>query len=446
MITNEKFEGFIKRIIIEKINDEYKFQKNFFSRNRKISSRDIILFVLDKRGMNLDMEMRKIRDITGRMKDVSKSALCQQRVKIRPEYFKDLNVDYIRNSYDNPKDYETVKGYIVMAIDGMKIEIPNTKELRETYGVSKGKEGQRECARALTSCLYDVVNNWVIDAQIDKLYTSERELAKKHIEEMVKIIGDEIDLGKVIIIFDRGYPSIEMMEILEELKIKYIFRGTISKYTEEIKKMTTEDEEIESKITSKKLRSVKEEKIKKELERKGKIKNRYVKNKLETGETEILITNLGKEEFSTEEIGKLYFRRWNIELAYNIAKNKMEIENFSGQNKIVIEQEFHSQIVLLNIAEDLRKEANKEVKAKKENGYKYDYKVNMNTLIGIQREKIIDIVVKTQIMKEKTVEGELRAIIEHIKQSLVPIRPERKNNRKRYKGYNKYHQNHRRNS
>ena len=125
------------------------------------------------------------------------------------------------------------------------------KELREEYGTSQGKEGQRTSARALTSCLYDVVNNWVIDAQIDKFKVSEREIAKKHIAELVLTLTGEIELEKVIILFDRGYPSIEMIYLLQEIGIKYIFRGKISSYRKEIEKMKTEDEEVEIKITEK---------------------------------------------------------------------------------------------------------------------------------------------------------------------------------------------------
>ena len=392
------------------------------------------------------MEMNKFKDMTGKMEDVSKSALCQQRKKINPEIFKELNSDYIKNSYDNPRDYKTVKGYIVMAIDGMKIEVPDSKELREEYGTSQGKEGQRTSARALTSCLYDVVNNWVIDAQIDKLKGSERELAKRHIAELVMTLTGEIELEKVIILFDRGYPSIEMIYLLQEIGIKYIFRGKISSYRKEIEKMKTEDEEIEIKITEKKIKSVKEKEVKEKLRKRGKIETRLVKYQLETGEEEILITNLEEEEFEREEIGKLYFRRWNIELAYNISKNKLELQNFSGQSKIVVEQEFYGQMLMLNIAEDFRKDANEGIEKKKENGYKYDYQVNMNTLIGLLRERFILILISMAINNDEKSQKEYDELIEEIRKELVPIRPGRKNERKEYKGYNKYKKNYRRNS
>lgn len=445
MITYDKVKKLRIKISSKELLDKYKYSKKYFSRNRKISHKDIIYFTLNKRGLSLKMEMNKFKDMTGKMEDVSKSALCQQRKKINPEIFKELNRDYIKNSYDNPRDYKTIKGYIVMAIDGMKIEVPDSKELREEYGTSQGKEGQRTSARALTSCLYDVVNNWVIDAQIDKFKGSERELAKKHIEELVLTLTGEIEIEKVIILFDRGYPSIEMIYLLQEIGIKYIFRGKKSSYRKEIEKMEAEDEEIEIKITEKKIKRVKEKEVKEQLRKKGKIETRLVKYQLETGEEEILITNL-EEEFGREEVGKLYFRRWNIELAYNIAKNKLELQNFSGQSKIVVEQEFYGQMLMLNIAEDFRKDANEGIEKKKENGYKYDYQVNMNTLIGLLRERFILILVSMAINNDEKSQKEYDELIEEIRKELVPIRPGRKNERKKYKGYNKYKKNYRRNS
>lgn len=434
------------KILKKELIKKYRKEEKNFTRERKITFKDVVYFTLNKRGLSLKMEMKKFEDMTGRMKDVSKSALCQQRKKIDPEVFKELNSDYIRNSYDDPRDYKTLKGYIVMAIDGMKIEIPDVEELREEYGISQGREGQRASARALTSCLYDVVNNWVIDAQIDKYKASERELAKNHIVEMVVTLADEIDMEKTIIIFDRGYPSIDMIHVLNEAKIKYLFRAPNSRYKKEISNMKKEDEEVSIAITRNRIKNIKDSEVREKLRALKTIESRFVKYKLETGETELLITNLSSEEFTGDEIGELYFRRWNIELAYNIAKNKLEIQNFSGQSKIVVEQEFYAQMLMLNIAEDLRKEANNKVIATRENGYKYDYQVNMNTLIGMLRERFILILISIAVNNDEESNKEYDNLIEEISKEIVPIRPGRKNERKKYKGYNKYKKNLRRNS
>ena len=101
---------------------------------------------------------------------------------------------------------------------------------------------------------------------------------------------------------------------------------------------------------------------------------------------------------------------------------------------------------MLNIAEDFRKDANKGIEKKKEKGYKYDYQVNMNTLIGLLRERFILILISMAINNDEKSQREYDELIEEIRKELVPIRPGRKNERKEYKGYNKYKKNYRRNS
>ena len=74
-------------------------------------------------------------------------------------------------------------------------------------------------------------------------------------------LGEEIDINKVIIIFDRGYPSLEMIYVLQEIGIKYIFRGQTSSYKKEIEKMKKEDGEIEIKITEKRIKNIREKEL-----------------------------------------------------------------------------------------------------------------------------------------------------------------------------------------
>ncbi len=210
--------------------------------------------------------------------------------------------------------------------------------------------------------------------------------------------------------------------------------------------MNSEDEEIKIELTSKRISGINDSKIRNQLREIQSLKSRFVKYELNTGETELLITNLDKSEFNTQELGELYYERWKIELSYNVAKNKLELENFSGQSKLVVEQEFYAQMLMMNIAEDLRKEANQKVKAGKEQGCKYDYKVNMNVLIGLMRKKFVYILIQMALNHDKKAAKEYDEMIELMSKSLVPIRPNRSNDRNRYKGYNKYKTNMRRNS
>lgn len=443
METYEKIDNYSNNLGSDEMLKIGRLNPNAFTRKGKMGFKKMGYFILNKRGVTLSMEIDNFKDVIGdEWEKVTESAICQQRKNFNPEVFKELNRRYIIDTYDNPKDYKTYKGYLVFAIDGMDIELPNVPKLREEFGYAEGRKGQRIAARATTSSIYDVVNNMMVDSQITKYKTSERELARKNVEEMLQLLGEQ----KKIIIFDRGYPSLELIEYLDRLEIKYLFRVGENSYKKERDSMKTEDEVVGIKVTTSRLQRVKSEKDKEILKEKREIKARFVKYKLETGEVETLITNLSKEEFDRKNIGEMYYARWKIELAYDIAKNKLNIENISGQSKVIVEQEFYAQMSLLNIAEDLSKEASKKIVAKKENGYKYDYKPNMNILVGQLRKRFILIVISMVLNRDEEAKQKYYELIEEISSHIVPIRPNRKNRRIKYKGYNKNKQNLRRNS
>jgi hypothetical protein len=254
MITYDKMKQNTNKVNSEKTKEKWRLKVTAFTRKSDMNFQNLIRFMLNRRGLTLEMEIDNFKEIMGENWNmVTKSAICQQRKYLNPEAFKDLTQDYIINTYDEGHDYEEYKGYLVFAIDGMNIEIPNTEELRKEYGEAKGPEGQRTVARATTSCIYDVVNNMVIDSQIDKYRTSERELAKRNIEEMLKLLGQR----KIIIIFDRGYPSLEMIHILEKNSLKYLIRLNKSMYSKEVKSMKTEDEIKRIHITTKRIKEIK---------------------------------------------------------------------------------------------------------------------------------------------------------------------------------------------
>nr|MBP3681413.1 transposase [Clostridia bacterium] len=88
-----------------------------------------------------------------------------------------------------------------------------------------------------------------------------KELAKENIENISKIL----DLQNCIIIFDGGYPGIDLIWYLEKLKIKYIFRLQTKMYDREKTLMKSENEWINLKVDGDRLKKITDEKIKKEL-------------------------------------------------------------------------------------------------------------------------------------------------------------------------------------
>jgi len=66
---------------------------------------------------------------------LSVQGYLQQRKRLNPEIFPYLNRKYLMDFYrsDEPRLW---KGYLLIAIDGSKAEVPNSKDNRETFGNS----------------------------------------------------------------------------------------------------------------------------------------------------------------------------------------------------------------------------------------------------------------------------------------------------------------------
>ena len=95
---------------------------------------------------------------------------------------------------------------------------------------------------------------------------------------------------------------------------------------------------------------------------------------------------------------------------------------------------------LYNILEDIRIDAGEVIKKHKD-GQKYDYKINMNVMVGILRKQLMEI-----ILSEGTeLERNRDEFCEEITKYLVPIKPGRSYPRKRIHSMNKYRHNLRRN-
>jgi hypothetical protein len=79
---------------------------------------------------------------------------------------------------------------VVLAVDGSRVEIPNSEENRQVYGESENKYG-KAAARANFSGLYDVYNRFFPDIGVHHYRSSEIEEAKEHIRELNEILGEQ---------------------------------------------------------------------------------------------------------------------------------------------------------------------------------------------------------------------------------------------------------------
>ena len=161
---------------------------------------------------------------------------------------------------------------------------------------------------------------------------------------------------------------------------------------------------------------------------------------LDTGEIEYLLTNIGEDIIAPEEMKETYFKRWQIEIGYDILKNKLHLENFTGKTKITIEQDFYAQIYTFNVLQDIKNTNTRRIQEKQLNkNLKYKYKVNINILAGWLKNILIAVMF-TEDGDEK--EKIYNIIVEKAEKNLVAIVPNRTNIRKPYTSRrNKYRTN-----
>lgn len=289
------------------------------------------------------------------------------------------------------------KGYLLTAIDGNKAEVPNSKENRETFGNSGNQYSKTGQTRALVSGMYDVLNHFYLDIEVEHISASENELAKRNLKHFTEMGIKQ----PVLAIFDRGYPSIEFIDFLETEGIHYLIRLSSNDYKEERKQMQTADENVILKHSPARLQKIhkKHSERYEHMKKKGKTLVRISKSILPSGNELALMTNL-PDTIATEELADLYYQRWGIEKKYHTLKNKMKFECVTGKASVYVYQDFWAQILVYNMVQDIRNSADEEAAAAgKKKGNKYRMHTNENMAIGLFKECMLKILLEPEEKK-----------------------------------------------
>ena len=200
--------------------------------------------------------------------------------------------------------------------------------------------------------------------------------------------------------------------------------------------MTTEDEFIIIRYTYPRLNKIKKTnpEFYEEIKNKIGIELRITKIEINKKTTEYLISNLDKNEFHKEDLKEVYGKRWQVEISYNSIKNKLKIEEFTGNLPQFIYQDIYAQIVVYNQIQDMLYTGRKEIKSPKGK----DYKINEGKAIGIFKEKYIKIML---IKDKRKAIKELDLLEKEIEKYVSIVRKNRKSSVREWSPSNKYRTN-----
>ena len=221
---------------------------------------------------------------------------------------------------------------------------------------------------------------------------------------------------------DRGYPSTPVFLKFIDDGIYFVARLKSSDYKAEQNSMKSSDEDVEINLTKAGRRNYigkKEETI---MMSRESFSLRLVKISLNDGKSEVLATNIPRDMFPEQCFAEVYHMRWGIETAYEILKDRLKIENFTGIKPILIEQDINSTIYVSNLAEDIICDIEEDDKEHLKNDYKHTMQLNRNLSIGLLKSDLIYILMETNAERKKDL---LQALYNEIRVNVVPIRPDR---------------------
>lgn len=289
---------------------------------------------------------------------VTASAYSQARYKLKHTAFIELNQEAVVKTLYSDNDYRTFWGFRVLAVDGSKLLLPDSEDVREEFGTIAWTSGkttpqQGEYPYALASVLYDVLNRVAIDARLGKATAYEVDLAVEHLAHTT---------AADLLIMDRNTPSYRMLAELTQHQRDFVIRCSAASFKEA--RLMLKGEGDDSQLVTLTPYGEQRREIKR-LNLPSSLTVRLVRVRLSTGEWEVLVTSLLDEaRYPSAEFLELYGLRWGIETFYGLLKTRLALENFSGTGAEAVKQDFHATVYLSGLESLLTDSAQAQLDAK----------------------------------------------------------------------------------
>ena len=338
--------------------------KNHFVRKRKLSLFQVIMYLLYTSKASMFQNLSRIREDLECLDfpDISKQALSKARQFINPALFKELYYLSVDLFYKQLPSRKLWNGYHLFAIDGSKIELPNSKSNFEFFGEMFGyPDPSRRFTMGLGSIVYDVLDDYIVYASFQRYLASERSAALEHLHNL-----EDLNIYQnSVIIFDRGYYSEDLFRYCVEHQHLCLIR---LKQNYNIAKKCFGD-----------IITVLPGNTKDGTEN---VKIRVIEVILNDGTKEYLATNLFDSHISQQMFRELYFYRWPVETKYKELKSRLAIEEFSGATTTSVLQEFYINVLLSNLSSLIKNQVDEKIQITAKSTNKYRYQANRAFIIG----------------------------------------------------------------
>lgn len=401
---------------------KHRIKENNFTRDVKLTFAIMISLMIKKSGKSSQNSLNDMMLNGDIGYTVTNSAYTQARSKLNYTAFIEMKDKSVEMFYEDG-EYNRYKNFRLLAVDGSIVILPNSDDIKKEFSPTVAKcqleDFSKEVVQARVSTLYDVMNNMALDATIRNKVANKETSAVAYDERTLAVEHLSFCSKEDLVLFDRGYPSYELFARYTQ-KTNFLCR---IKKTSFIKAKSLFAPHCEYKDIVLEINAPK--KIKDELRKFNlptKMKVRFVQVILDNGTVEVLATNILDDKIlQTSDFMELYARRWGIETYYDVLKNRLSLENFTGLTALAVKQDFHATIFLTNYEAMLVYDTNLELQEKAGDN-KYAQQVNKAQSFNAIKYKAFDIFYSNKrLAKQMKLLEKLFAI------NPIPIRPDRQN-------------------
>ena len=314
------------------------------------------------------------------------TAFSKARAFLKSSAFIDLNDTLVGIARDYELDEHRWHGLRLLAMDGSTLRLPKgSPAIASHFGGMNCRQGTSP-PLARMSFLYEVRTNHIVAAEISPY-------AQGELTHAQELLGERVWENDCVL-YDRGYndPRIFAWSVAQDSH--FVIRVAVGRHAE-----------AQSFVDSKAVDLIYDYQFSKEIleEFMGygiklpeKIRLRFVRVELETGEIEVLMTNLvDQARYPAEEFKALYHERWAVEEGIKTTKCKIEIENWTGKTVHSIYQDFYARVLCQNLAVCLTMVSQPAIDLRHA-GCRHRYKVNVKRAIGVVRDHFVKLVATTR--------------------------------------------------
>lgn len=354
----EKIKSSLQNSISELAENPMLFLRNpnkDFIRNRKINFETFVKITMQSSGGSMNKELLDYFDFSTTTPSVS--AYNQQRAKVLPEAFEFL---FHKFTDENLPPNSLYKGSKLIACDGSNLTITTNPNDPETC--QKSNQFSNYSNHMHVNAFYDVIGRVYLDAIVQTL--SER----NEFRACAQMIDRSNITGDIILIADRGYENYNIFAHAIEKGWGFVIRakdissnGIASALTLPV--IDTFDVDVSFVLG----RSQKKSKMEKNYKFMPTVQTfdyvpvkstdtysmnlRIVRFEISENNYELLITNLDRTKFTSQELKEIYHLRWGIETSFRELKYSIGLTNFHAKKSDYIKQEIYARMLLYNYCE-----------------------------------------------------------------------------------------------